>query len=166
VTTIGGHEEGQQETMKRGLIPTRVVRAGLLSALLMGGPLAGCGAPGEAPGDASFPPEPLTTLTTSGGLWQVAVRTFPQPPIKGVDVVQLQIADVNGVGVDGLTVSAVPWMAAHGHGTSVRTRVAAQGMGVYQIDNVYLYMDGRWELRSTLAGPGASESVTPVFDVR
>jgi hypothetical protein len=107
----------------------------------------------------------LTTLTTPSGLWQVAVRTSPQPPIKGVDAVQFQITDVDGVGVDGLTVTAVPWMAAHGHGTSARTRVAAQGVGIYQIDNVYLYMDGQWELRSTLAGPEASESVTPVFDV-
>jgi hypothetical protein len=150
---------------KSGLIPRRVVRACLLRALLIGGPMAGCGSPGEGPGEVSFPPEPLTTLTTPSGLWQVAVRTFPQPPIKGVDAVQFQITDVDGGGVDGLTVTAVPWMAAHGHGTSARTRVAAQGVGIYQIDNVYLYMDGRWELRSTLAGPEASESVTPVFDV-
>jgi len=150
---------------KTGLIPRPAVRACLLRALLMAAPLVGCGSPGEAPGEVSFPPEPLTTLTTASGLWQVAVRTFPQPPIKGLDAVQFQITDVNGLGVDGLTVTAVPWMAAHGHGTSARTRVVAQGTGVYQIDNVYLYMDGRWELRSTLAASEASESVTPVFDV-
>jgi hypothetical protein len=30
---------------------------------------------------------------------------------------------------------------------------------------VYLYMDGRWELRSTLASGDATDAVTPIFDV-
>ena len=146
--------------MNTVVFSTRLVLGGLLSGLL-----AGCGSAPDAPGEISFPPEPLTTLTSTGGLWQIAVRTSPQPPIKGVDAVQFQITDADGAGVDGLAVTAVPWMTAHGHGTSARTRVIAQGLGVYQIENVYLYMDGRWELRSTLTSEGATDAVTPIFDV-
>ncbi|HEX2658957.1 MAG TPA: FixH family protein [Polyangia bacterium] len=133
--------------------------------LLTGGLGAGCGAVDGPPAEIAFPPEPLTTMTTASGAWQVAVRTSPQPPIKGVDAVQLQITDAIGAGVDGLVLSAVPWMVAHGHGTSARTRVIPQGLGVYQIENVYLYMDGRWELRTSLASADVTDAVTPVFDV-
>jgi len=129
------------------------------------GGLAGCGASEGAPGEIAFPPEPLVTLASDSGRWQVAVRTSPQPPTKGVDAVQFQITDADGASVDGLAVTAVPWMTAHGHGTSARTRVIAQGLGIYQIENVYLYMDGRWELRSTLASEDVAEAVTPIFDV-
>jgi hypothetical protein len=151
--------------MKKVASPTGQTGARGWSALLACGLLAGCGAAVDAPGEISFPPEPLATLISEGGRWQVAVRTSPQPPIKGVDAVQFQISDADGAGVDGLAVTAVPWMTAHGHGTSARTRVSAQGLGIYQIDNVYLYMDGRWELRSTLASDDAAEAVTPIFDV-
>lgn len=142
-----------------------LTRAAWLSGLLASVVVVGCGSVDAAPGEIAFPPEPLATLTTEGGRWQVAVRTSPQPPIKGLDAVQLQITDSDGAAVDGLIVTAVPWMAAHGHGTSARTQVAAQGMGIYQVANVYLYMDGQWELRSTLASDVATDSVTPVFDV-
>lgn len=146
--------------MKTNPLPTRLA-CGLLLACGLG---VGCGAP-AAPGEIAFPAEPLTTLTTDGGRWQVAVRTSPQPPIKGVDAVQFQVTDADGVGVDGLAVAAVPWMVAHGHGTSARTQVEPQGLGIYQIANVYLYMDGQWELRSTLTSDVATDAVTPVFDV-
>ena len=146
--------------MNTVVFSTRLVLAGLLAGLA-----AGCGTAPAAPAEIAFPPEPLTTLTTSGGRWQVAVRTSPQPPIKGVDAVQFQITDADGTGVDGLAVTAVPWMTAHGHGTSARTQVIPQGLGVYQIENVYLYMDGRWELRSTLVSEDATDAVTPIFDV-
>jgi hypothetical protein len=133
--------------------------------LLVGGLAVGCGAVDGPPAEIAFPPEPLATMNTASGAWQVAVRTSPQPPIKGVDAVQLQITDATGAGVDGLTLSAVPWMVAHGHGTSAHTRVVPQGLGVYQIENVYLYMDGRWELRTSLASADVTDAVTPVFDV-
>jgi hypothetical protein len=129
--------------------------------------VVGCGAAGPSPGPAAFPLEPFATLSSDSGQYQVQVRTSPQPPVKGVDAVQYQIADAAGAPVDGLVIDAVPWMPSHGHGTSAKAVVEPQDQGVYEITNVYLFMDGHWELRSTLTsadGAGA-DGVTPVFDV-
>jgi len=141
-----------------------------VTAFLLGA-LAGCGAapaPSES-GPVSFGAEPLVVLTSTTGTKQVTVWTSPQPPVKGVNAVQLLVADATtGTPLDGLDVQAVPWMPSHGHGTSAKTLVEPLDRGLYQVDNVYLYMDGSWELRTTLTTPASSataDSVVPVFDV-
>lgn len=137
------------------------------AALAMMSAVAGCGSAAPAAGPIEFPAEPFATLTTTSGRYQVTVRTSPQPPVKGVDAVQYQITDAAGGAVDGLVLDAVPWMPSHGHGTSANTIVVAQGQGLYEIDNVYLFMNGHWELRSTFAASDTdgADGVTPVFDV-
>ena len=107
----------------------------------------------------------MQVVDSASGLLHVTVRTSPQPPVKGVNAVQYQITDAAGGPVDGLDVTAFPWMPAHGHGTSVQPTITAEGAGIYQIVNVYLYMSGRWELRSDLGQDGGQDSVIPVFDV-
>lgn len=147
--------------------------------LVVLGAVAGCGA-APAPsgsGAASFGDAPLLVLPSTAGTKQVTVWTSPQPPVKGVNVVRLLVTDAaTGTPLDGLGVQAVPWMPSHGHGTAAKTLVEPQQGGVYLIDNVYLYMDGSWELRTTLTDPNgdgstpaggaeAGDSVVPVFDV-
>jgi hypothetical protein len=129
---------------------------------------AGCGAAGPptAQGPIVFPSEPLTTLPSAEARYQVEVRTSPQPPVKGVNAVELRISDAAGALVDGLTIAATPWMPAHGHGGRATTVVEPEGDGAYRITNVYLYMEGSWELRSTLTSLDGEDAVTPVFDVR
>jgi len=137
-----------------------------LGALVSFG-LVGCsGGDGPPAGPVTFPSEALASLPSDAGHFVVAVRTSPQPPVRGVDAVQLQIADAAGSPVDGLSIEAVPWMPAHGHGTSTRPDVEPQGGGVYEITNVNLYMAGLWELRSTLQFAEGSDTVAPAFDVR
>jgi len=142
-----------------------VALAGVLGALASCG-LAGCGGDGQPSGPVTFPSEALMSLPSDAGRFVVTVRTSPQPPVRGVDAVQLQIADAAGLPVDGLSIEAVPWMPAHGHGTSTRPTVEPQGGGVYQITNVNLYMAGLWELRSTLQFGEGADTVAPAFDVR
>lgn len=128
----------------------------------------GCGAAGTpAPeGPIEFPSASLTTLSSAQGRYEVAVRTSPQPPVKGVNAVELRISDGAGTLVDGLSVAATPWMPSHGHGGRATTVVEADGDGAYRITNVYLYMEGSWELRSTLTSVAGDDTVTPVFEVR
>ena len=131
------------------------------------GALAGCGA-APAPsssGPPSFGADPLVVLPSTAGTKQVSVWTSPQPPVKGVNAVQLLVTDATGAPLDGLDVQAVPWMPAHAHGTSAKTKIVPEDGGLYQVDNVYLYMDGTWELRTTLASAGDEDTVVPVFDV-
>jgi len=136
--------------------------------LFVGMSLAACG--GEPPpspaGPISFGAEPLAVLSSTTGAKQVTVWTSPQPPVKGVNAVQLLVTDATtGAALDGLSVQAVPWMPSHAHGTSAKTQVLPQAGGLYQVDNVYLYMDGTWELRTTLGAAGGDDTVVPVFDV-
>ena len=142
---------------------------GFLAVIFIVG-VGGCSSGGATPGPSgpvTFPPDALLALPSASGRLSVAVRTSPQPPVKGVNAVQFRITDAAGVAVDGAGVVVVPWMPSHGHGTSVRPLVEAEGDGVYTITNVYLYMDGQWQLRSTLSlqAGDAPDSVTPVLDV-
>lgn len=142
--------------------------AALVASLLgFGVVLLGCGGAPPASGPVSFGTEPLAVLASTAGTKQISVWTSPQPPVKGVNAVQLLVTDTaSGTPLDGLDIQAVPWMPSHGHGTSAKTEVLPQDGGVYQVDNVYLYMDGSWELRTTLtATDGADDTVVPVFDV-
>ena len=66
--------------------------------------------------------------------------------------------------VDGLAITVLPWMPDMGHGASVTPTVTAAGGGRYVVENVELFMPGKWELRTTLAGP-SEDSVTPSFRI-
>jgi len=138
------------------------------AAVLVLGWCPGCG--GEAAplsqGSISFGVQPLLVLPSTAGTKQISVWTSPQPPVKGVNAVQLLVTDATTTApLDGLTVQAVPWMPSHAHGTSAKTWVVPQQGGVYQVDNVYLYMDGTWQLRTTLGGDTGDDTVVPEFDV-
>jgi YtkA-like protein len=104
------------------------------------------------------------TIMSDHSLFHVDVLPTPDPPIRGTDNVILSITDAAGAPVDGLQIDAQPWMPAHGHGTSVVPTLSAQGGGRYQLQNVYLYMAGTWELRLTFSGP-ESDTATPTFDI-
>jgi hypothetical protein len=151
----------------------RDFRKGPAAALALAGALAalaalsagGCGA--AAPADSGppvFPADALTVASSTSGSLSVELRTDPQPPVRGAIRGQLFIADATGAGVDGLDVSVLPWMPAHGHGTSVATSVTAQGGGLYLVDQLYLYMAGTWELRTTISG-AMTDAAVPAVEV-
>ena len=115
--------------------------------------------------DPQLPPsgDALLTLPGDSGALQISIWTWPQPAIKGSIDLVYRIADLNGLSVDGLGLQVVPWMPAHGHGTSP-TVVTSEGDGYYLIKPVYLYMSGRWEMRTTIKG-SAVDSAVPVVDI-
>jgi hypothetical protein len=128
-------------------------RAWLAAALVpLAWASAACSGGTSPAGSGSFPADPYTTMTSDSGALVVDVRTSPQPPSRGTIEVQLTVTKAgDGTPVDGLSLAVEPWMPAMGHGTSTPT-VAPQGGGVYLVTEVYLYMPGVWELRTTLAG--------------
>lgn len=140
------------------------------TALFIAALALGCaGAPDgtEGTGGAdSYPQTPYATVMTDSGALRVAVRTAPaQPPPRGVITVEYAITAPDGRGRDGLDISITPWMPEMGHGTSVEPVVEALGDGRYQVSNLALYMPGRWELRTTLAGE-VTDHVVVNLDVR
>ncbi len=112
-----------------------------------------------------FTASPLVSTPTNGRLYDIDVRTSPQPPYVGMMQAQLVITDhVTHQPVDGLTVGVVPWMPAMGHGTSLLPTVRANGHGTYTIDQLAFIMAGEWELKLTLDGAGHDTAV-PAFYV-
>jgi len=123
----------------------------------------------QASGDGGvvFPAAALTTATSDSGALRIEVRTAPdQPPQHGLVTVDLVIADAKtGATMEGLTLLPVPWMPAHGHGTSVTPTVTSHGLGHYEITSVDFYMPGSWQLRTDISGP-VTDHVDLSFDVR
>lgn len=142
------------------------MRPWFLAAIVVTG-LVGCGSSGAEPTDSvvTFPRDALTKVTSEGGLAQIEVRVAPQqPPIRGVNTVELTITNSAGKPVSSLVVGVTPWMSAHGHGASTRPEVKEAGSGRYIATGVNLFMPGRWDLRITLAGE-VTDRATATLDV-
>jgi len=127
----------------------------------------GCG--GESNGAQSPPPvfsgAPALAVTSASGALGAAVRFSPESPVVGLDAAELTITDASGAVVSGLSVVVVPWMPAHGHGTSTRPMVSEQAPGVYVATPINFFMPGEWELRTTVSGP-IDDTVTPALVVQ
>jgi hypothetical protein len=100
----------------------------------------------------SFAADPDQTLLSDSGALRIDVRFSPRPPTVGSDAVQLTFTDTNGDGMSGLSLTVVPWMPAHGHGTSVDPTVTETATGTFVAAPLYLFMPGSWELRMTTSG--------------
>src|SRR5262249_10851718 len=112
----------------------------------------GCGTETPPPPPLTFADNPDQTLSSSSGALTVAVFFAPQPPVTGEDAAQISFSDAAGAPVSGLSLTVVPWMPAHGHGTSVNPTVTETAPGVFVATPLYLFMPGSWELRMTTTG--------------
>jgi hypothetical protein len=129
--------------------------------------LLGCGASTSAPPPdlmPSFGAAPDQTVTSASGALTIAVRFSPDPPTAGSDAAQLAFTDALGLPISGLELTVVPWMPAHGHGTSVDPGIAEMTPGVFVASPLYLFMPGSWELRMTIGGT-ADDTATAAFEI-
>jgi len=129
--------------------------------------LAACSSSSGSGGQASpYSGPPFATVTSTSGALQVAVRLSQQPPAAGNLEAQLTITSMTGnTPVDGLELQMVPYMPQMHHGTSVTPEIMAEGGGKYLVTNLYLFMPGIWELKTTVTGAKA-DSVDPQFEVQ
>jgi hypothetical protein len=136
------------------------VNGRLVLGLALGALACGCGAaPAGSPAPVSFSGPPFETVASASGALRIGVRWSPPSPVKGDDAVELTFVDVAGNLVDGLTTEVVPWMPAHGHGTSVEPVATSTTPGVIVASPVYLFMSGEWQLRLTLTGAAHDSAV-------
>ena len=146
--------------------PLRVMRFVVLGvffdALSCGG---GTVAPGSRNGTMGMQPTAPTPLKSDAGDFLLTIQTDPDPPIRGTNTVTYTVSDASARSVDGLTLAIVPWMPAHGHGTSVHPTIVPHGKGVYEIQDVLFFMPGLWELRSTLTSSVGPDHATPSFTI-
>jgi hypothetical protein len=107
---------------------------------------------GAGSGEQVFPLQ----LESKSGTLHVEVHTSPEPPVRGSITAELTITNAaDGSPADGLALAVKPWMPAMNHGTSVTPTVMAEGGGKYLVGNLYLFMPGLWEIRTTFSGPTA-----------
>jgi hypothetical protein len=134
----------------------------LTLSLVLG--VSACGGGGSSTGNSAFGATPLTSFQVEGGPLNVALYTSPQPPVRGDLSIRYVVTDPQGSPVNGLTLSLTPWMVTMGHGTSVTPSVRALDHGVYEFTNVYVFMPGPWELRTTFSG-SVSGGASPLVQV-
>ena len=83
----------------------------------------------------------------------------PAPPAKGDNTWTLRLTDPQGAPVDGATVTLVPFMPDHGHGSAVKPTVTFTGSdGKYAVSRVYLAMAGYWEITVTVVRASSDEA--------
>lgn len=106
------------------------------------------GAGGEAP----WPDTYLAGLEKHGihGLYTFKlVESDPIPKYTGEFVWTVQLLDTKAMPVGGASLVAVPWMAAHGHGTNPSSfdGAPAAGAGTYTLGTMGLFMPGIWTIK-------------------
>jgi hypothetical protein len=146
------------------------VRALLFAALACA---AACGGPktGEGVPDAGYDCTTDTRGETfSAGMSKVGTQglmTFklmsstPAPPSRGDNTWEMEIVDQTNAPVAGATVTVVPFMPDHNHGTSIKAIVTETSPGHYMVAPVNLWMVGFWQTTVTAkpAGGGAADAV-------
>ena len=109
-------------------------------------------------------PFPMS-VTSDSGLLRIEMSASPDPPVVGTNTLELTISSVSdGSPQDGLSVAVAPFMPSMGHGTAATT-VIPEGAGKYLVSDVYLFMPGVWELKTTVAGP-VSDHAEPTFQLQ
>jgi len=154
-----------RESLRRLAVVHRLAVAVGLVALAAGG---ACGSGGTGPAQPSldFSGPAALTLASASGQLNASVRWSPNPPALGFDAAELTLTDTTGAAVTGLTLTMLPWMPAHGHGTSTTPTVSETATpGVYVATPIDFYMAGQWELRTTIAG-AVDDTVTPAIELQ
>lgn len=98
------------------------------------------------------------TLDSTGGAFALTVldSTFPdengiarsQAPAKGRNVWTVKITDaVTGAPLDGLSIQVTPRMPDHPNHGTLAVVVTPLGAGIYDLDPLYLWMAGLWNVK-------------------
>lgn len=102
--------------------------------------------------------QPGLKKVAPSGLVVSLVDASPAPPAKGDNTWTLRLTDATGAPVDGATVTLVPFMPDHGHGSAVKPTVTFTGSdGKYAVSRVYLAMAGYWEITVTVVRGATSD---------
>lgn len=147
--------------------------------------LALCGAGGCSSGAAGSPPdaeagdgnaaffdcstEPralpavpgLAVMSTSHALTASLETLTPASLVKGGNTWRVHLTDADSQPLAGAKLKVTPYMPVHQHGTSVKVGVSDLGAGEYELDPLYLYMAGYWEIIvNVTATDGSADTLT------
>ncbi|MDB4947035.1 MAG: hypothetical protein JWP97_6569 [Labilithrix sp.] len=99
---------------------------------------------------------PGLAKSTAAALTVKVLDAVPAPPAKLTNTLTLQVLDAGGKPLDGASLSVVPFMPDHGHGSAVKPSVTAKGGGTYEVTNLYFPMPGLWRVTVSITLPDAA----------
>jgi len=85
---------------------------------------------------------------------------------KGKNNFFLVLKNHDGLAIRKASVMVIPFMTAHGHGSSANPVVSEKADGKYQVENVVFQMMGEWDMTIKLTKDGMSDSLKLIFNVR
>jgi hypothetical protein len=92
----------------------------------------------------------MSVKSANGQLSYELVQSNPGPPAKGNDVWNLMVTDTaTGAPQPSLSLSVLPFMPDHGHGSSVDAQITNGGAGNYTVTPLYFFMPGVWRITFT-----------------
>jgi hypothetical protein len=115
--------------------------------------------PDEEP--VSFEDEPVS-LPSERGQAIVRISLAGDAIVRGENDFEVELISTSP-GVEGELVAASGFMPAHGHGTVPPTIDASNG--AFLVEDLVLYMPGRWEITFELRVHGLEDAVTFPVDV-
>jgi hypothetical protein len=107
----------------------------------------------------------LAATSSDGAMKATLMSATPSPPANSNNSWMVALTDGSGNPLEGAAVGVVPAMPYMGHGTPIRPVITPQSGGVFQIDDINLYMAGIWEvtLSVTPASGGSAENASFFF---
>jgi hypothetical protein len=108
---------------------------------------------------------PLAHGISASGHYALDVFTNPQPPVRGQISARLSLTRADGQVVRGMNLEITPWMPEHGHGSSVMPSVVEAEDGDYDVNDLYLPMEGTWQLR-TAVDDSRDDEIDVTIEVR
>jgi hypothetical protein len=95
----------------------------------------------------------LTVTSKAASMKFVLQQSNPAPPARGTDTWTIRVTDAAGTPMPHLSLSVLPFMPDHGHGTSVTAQVTSNGDGTYSVAPLYFFMPGVWRITFTSTSP-------------
>ena len=98
----------------------------------------------------------MTVASASKALTFALLQSNPGPPAKGNDTWTIKVTDASSQPQPNLSISVLPFMPDHGHGTSVNASITNNHDGTYTVAPLYFFMPGVWRITFTTASPADS----------
>ena len=107
----------------------------------------------------------LPKAGNAGQIQFVLMNAQPAPPAKGNNTWTLKLLDATGAPIQNATFAIKTWMPMMRHGSSIAPRQAANADGTYSISNLYLIMDGIWQVTFTAQSGSMKDTAMYTFCV-
>jgi hypothetical protein len=102
------------------------------------------------------------TQTSKKGKYRLDVTITSGELKLGKNALDITVRDAGNRLVEGADIQISPWMPDMGHGVDIKPSITEKGRGLYLVENIYIFMDGHWELRMDIEKAGVRDNI--VFD--